>query len=289
MRIELKGVSKSYGAIGALSGISTTIPSGRKVALIGPNGSGKSTLTRIMMGLVACEGDVLIEGCSPFDSREALAARLAYVPQTAPQLSATVGEICKTIAVVRGITRDAIESTAARLNFDIASVARRPVRALSGGMRQKLMLSLALATRAELFILDEPTASLDARSRDAFFRIYDEIARDATLILCSHRLEEIQNLVEHVIALENGSIAFDGPVADFLDARTVGVVEVYEVSQGRADWFKDRGFAPGASGAWARSVTRAEKIKLLREIACACNGDLRNIVVRDMESVETEG
>jgi ABC-2 type transport system ATP-binding protein len=286
MQIELKDVRKSFDGVKALRGISLTIPSGRKVALIGPNGSGKTTLTRILMGLLACSGDVLLDGFRPFSQRAELAARLAYVPQTAPLMSAKVCDIVGAIAIARGVEEQSITATARRLGLDCDAVAGIAVRELSGGMRQKLMLALALSARAELFILDEPTASLDSSSRQAFFRLYEEIAGGATLILCSHRLEEIQHLVDQVVALENGQVAFDGPVAEFLDSRTVGIIEVYTGSGHRADWLSGRGFSRGASGAWARTVSRAEKVRLLGEIAATCDGELANIIVRDVEYVD---
>jgi ABC-2 type transport system ATP-binding protein len=286
MRIELKDVRKSFDGVEALRGVSLTIPAGRKVALIGPNGSGKTTLTRILMGLLACTGEVLLDGCRPFSRRAELAARLAYVPQTAPLMSARVREIIDAIATARGIEPRAIFSTARRLGLDCEAAAEVAVRELSGGMRQKLMLALALATRAQVFILDEPTASLDSSSRQEFFRLYQEIADGATLILCSHRLEEIQHLVDRVVALDSGKVMFDGPVAEFLDSRTVGVIEVYTESANRAEWLSSRGFSRGASGAWARTVSRAEKVRLLSEIAAACDGELANIIVRDVEYVD---
>jgi ABC-2 type transport system ATP-binding protein len=288
MRIELKNVSKWFGEVKALSDVSAVIPVGRKVALIGPNGSGKSTLTRIIMGLLACEGEVRLDGHSPFEHRTRLAERLAYVPQVAPQLGATVEEIVETVAVVRGLAPEAIAATASQLGFDVGAVAGLPVRALSGGTRQKLMLALALSTRADLFILDEPTASLDAASRRAFYRLYEQVADGSTLILCSHRLEEIQHLVDHVLALESGRVSFDGSVNTFLESRTVSVIELYDIAKTHVEWLRGRGFNPGAAGAWARTVTRAEKAQLLAEISEKCDGDFGNIVVRDMESVDVK-
>ncbi|MGH7813354.1 MAG: ABC transporter ATP-binding protein [Candidatus Binataceae bacterium] len=286
MRIELKDVRKSFDGVEALRGVSLTIPAGRKVALIGPNGSGKTTLTRILMGLLACSGEVLLDGCPPFSRRAELAARLAYVPQTAPLMSAKVREIVGVIAVARGIEPRAIASTAWGLGLDCEAAADVAVRELSGGMRQKLMLALALSARADLFILDEPTASLDSISRQGFFHLYEEIAGGATLILCSHRLEEIQHLVDQVVALESGKVVFDGPVAEFLDSRTVGIIEVYTRTEHRAEWLSSCGFSRGASGAWARTVSRAEKVRLLGEIAATCGGEFANIIVRDVEYVD---
>jgi ABC-2 type transport system ATP-binding protein len=88
------------------------------------------------------------------------------------------------------------------------------VRALSGGTRQKLLIALALAGPMALLVLDEPTASLDAEAREAFFRLCQARVGDATLLLSSHRLDEVRRLVDRVIALEGGRIVLDVPVTD---------------------------------------------------------------------------
>lgn len=210
MRVELRDVSKKFGPVAALRGVTLELPSGSRTALIGPNGAGKSTLTRIVMGMLACEGEVLVDGCSPFADRARLAHRLAYVPQVAPQLGATVGELVRTVALLREIPFHHFAATAGELGLDLESVRRRPLRGLSGGMRQKLLLALALTTAASLLILDEPTASLDVDSRHRFFELVAELPQAPSILLCSHRLEEIRNLVDRVVVLEDGRVVHDG-------------------------------------------------------------------------------
>lgn len=288
MDLALRDVVKMFGSFRALDGVSLSIPSGRKVALIGPNGSGKSTLTRILMGMSAFQGEALLDGLSPLEKRMSLARRMAYVPQNPPRLAASVADVVEAVATIREIDPNQVATTAGRLDLDLEALADRPVRDLSAGMKQKLMIALALSGSADLLILDEPTASLDAKARARFFELFAERAGAATLILCSHRLEEIQYLVEHVIALDGGKVVFDGPVGDFLAARAVSMVEIATTAPHHADWLRDQGFRPATSSSWARSVARAEKLPLLREIAARFNGDLDNIVIRDMETVEQE-
>ncbi len=213
MKIELRDVTKRFGDVEALRGISAMVDPGERVALVGPNGSGKSTLVRAVLGIVRCEGMVSLDGLDPFQHRMRLASRLAYVPQTAPNFGATVGELLRAVAALRRLDLDVIRHTAAEVGLDIDALHRRPVRTLSGGTRQKLLLTLAFAGPASLLILDEPTASLDGEAREAFFRLYRERAADATLLLSSHRLEEVRRLVDRVIALEHGTIVLDAPVA----------------------------------------------------------------------------
>ncbi len=212
MRVELNDVRRQFGNVLALDGVSLDIAPGERVALVGPNGSGKSTLLRAVMGIVRCEGTVRLDGRDPFRDRAALAARLACVPQTAPRLRATVGELSRAVATLRCLDADRIRSTAARIGLDLDALRRQPLGTLSGGTRQKLLIALALAAPASLVILDEPTASLDRDAREAFFRLFEERAAGATLLLSSHRLGEIRRLVDRVVALEAGRVAVEGPI-----------------------------------------------------------------------------
>jgi len=218
VKIELRDVHKYFGATHVLRGIQLTIPAGRRVGLIGPNGSGKSTLTRVIMGILSCEGEVRLDGAPVNTHRLELLQKMAYVPQIAPQLSASVGEVLRTICELRRLPRDSVDKVAGRLGLDLGPLAinRRPFRNLSGGMKQKLLIAVALATQPSLLVLDEPTASLDAAARACFFQLVASIPRETTLLLCSHRLEEIRNLVDHVVSMEEGRIVQEGPTAEFL-------------------------------------------------------------------------
>ncbi|MCG6955248.1 MAG: ABC transporter ATP-binding protein [Gemmatimonadetes bacterium] len=212
MRVELKDVTKRFGSVAALEGVDLSIAAGERVALVGPNGSGKSTLVRAVMGIVRCEGSVRLDDADPFRHRARLAARLAYVPQTTPQLGASVGEVVRAVTALRGLDGRDITATATSLDLDVDALRHRPVRSLSGGMKQKLLISLALAAPASLFIMDEPTASLDHDARASFFELFRGRAARATLILCSHRLDEVRRLVDRVVVLEDGRITLDAPV-----------------------------------------------------------------------------
>jgi len=214
LRIELEDVRKRFHGAPALNGVSLEIASGSRVALVGPNGSGKSTLARALMGMLRCEGSVWLDGWDAFRDRAEVASRTAYVPQAQPQLSATVGEIADAVTRLRGLDPGRIRAVADELGLDVAAVADRPVRALSGGMKQKLLIALALAAPSSLLIMDEPTTSLDARTRETFFRLFDEHLPSATLLLSSHRLEEVGRLVDRVVFLEEGRVTLDAAVGD---------------------------------------------------------------------------
>lgn len=208
MRIELLDVHKCYGDISALRGVTLTVPSGQRVALVGPNGSGKSTLIRAIMGMLRIRGKIRLDGDEPGNVE--LARKIAYVPQNSPLLNATVEDLICFTELIRDLKANRVKEVAARLSLDTAAIARQPVRSLSGGMRQKLMLALAFAAPFSLLILDEPTASLDEEARNSFPELYGEVAADTTVLVSTHRLEEVRLLAEHVVMLEDGQVVYQG-------------------------------------------------------------------------------
>lgn len=287
MRVEGKAVRKRFGRVDALRGIDFAIPSGRKVGLIGPNASGKSTLIRIILGLLRCEGELLLDG---EQKREMdLADRIAYVPQIAPKFSASVGEVIKAITRVREIQPEAVVECGKKLGLDLRAVGRQAFCNLSGGAKQKTLISLALASRASLFVLDEPTASLDTQSRRDLFHLLAARTQGATLILCSHRLEEIRTLVDQVMVLEEGRLAYFGPTEAYLDRMTLSTIDVQMKNGVDNDALTTLGFEPGVAGWWSRTATRAEKLELIAHLSHALEGQIVNLLVRDADAVQLDG
>ncbi|MEZ4361210.1 MAG: ABC transporter ATP-binding protein [Kofleriaceae bacterium] len=286
MELQLRKVGKRFGRVHALTDIDLTIARGAKVALLGPNGSGKTTLTRAILGLLRYDGEILIDG-APLTDRAQLAARLAYVPQLAPLMAASVDEVVRAVGELRGLDRSLIRDVAEDLGLPLDAIGGRSLRALSGGMRQKLLLALALASRAELLILDEPTASLDAAARARFLERFAAAARDATVILCSHRLDELRTLIDHVVVLADGRVAHDGPAASYLAQRLAAVIELRHRGADPG-WLGAHGFRSGAGGWWSRAVTPAEKLTLLPAALDALGGAVEDLVVRDTDRLELE-
>lgn len=286
MQIEVRGLTKRFGSVTALRDLSFEVPAGRRVAIVGPNGSGKSTLNRVLLGLLVYHGEARIAGCDAFAERAQIACRMAYVPQLAPTLAVPAGEWIAAVLRLRGLAPAALEKLAARLELPLADIAKRPLRALSGGTRQKLLVALALTAAPELLILDEPTGSLDPESRERVLELVDALPRDTTIVLCSHRLAEIRQLVDEVIALADGALARRAPIADWVEASLVGVIEV-AARPGAAAWLTQRGFRRGAGGWWRRPVAREEKLALLASLS-TLGVDLLDVCVRDAHALEVE-
>jgi ABC-type multidrug transport system ATPase subunit len=283
MRIEARALRKRFGAAEALRDVSFEIEAGARVALLGPNGSGKSTLNRAVLGLYRVDGELRVGGRDPFAARAELARRVAYVPQVAPQLAASVGELVRAVCQLREIDAARVEKLAGELELPLAEIGRRAFRDLSGGMKQKLLVALALAAEPELLVLDEPTGSLDAASRARVLALAGACAPETTLLLCSHRLEEVRQLAREVLVLAEGRVVRRGPLEAFLDETLVSVFELTLAGEAGAAVALGAGFRALGGGHFSRVVARRDKARLAAELAQALGAALRDLEVRDVE------
>ncbi|HEY2512638.1 MAG TPA: ABC transporter ATP-binding protein [Polyangiaceae bacterium] len=211
--ISVSQVKKTFGRLVALDGVTLELRLGERVAFVGTNGSGKTTLLRSILGLVRVEGRISIDGVDVAREPEVALRSVAYVPQIAPPIEAPVREVVRAHAAIRGLDLARIEERAARLGLDLRASHGKRFRDLSGGMKQKLLAAMALATEAPVLICDEPTANLDGEARASFVEQLAE-RQNGLLILCSHRLEEVQRLVNRVIEMKDGRVQRDFAIAD---------------------------------------------------------------------------
>ena len=286
MDVELRNVVKRFGRVQALRDVSMALPAGSRTALIGPNGSGKSTLVRVLMGALTSGGEVRCDGQLVPEERSALARRIAYVPQIAPRFAAPVGDVVRAVTTLRGGDVASVAQLATLLGIDLAELAKRPFRALSGGQRQKVLAALALASGASLLVLDEPTASMDPRSRLAFFAEVERLPASTSVLLCSHRLDEIRRLVDRVVVLADGRLAWQGGTDAYLDEHAEAIVEVRASGEVAAAWLRERGFTPGAGGWWNRTLPVGARAPLLADLGRSLNGQVRDVVARDVERLQ---
>jgi ABC-2 type transport system ATP-binding protein len=209
--IRVLHVSKSFGAVRALDDVCLRVEPGERVGFVGSNGSGKTTLIRAILGLVRVEGLVTVGGVDVAAEPELALRSVAYIPQVAPPIEAPVREVVRAVAALRRIDPTRVHDRAARLGLELREAEGTRFRDLSGGMKQKLLAALALAAETQVLVCDEPTANLDRAARAAFFEQAAERRRDAVTILCSHRAEEIERLVDRVVEMDSGRIVGDEP------------------------------------------------------------------------------
>jgi polyether ionophore transport system ATP-binding protein len=212
--IEVAGLRKDFGHTRALDGLDLTLTSGEVHGFLGPNGAGKTTTIRILLGLLrAGGGSATLLGGDPWRDATALHRRIAYVPGDVtlwPNL--TGGEVIDLLGRLRGgLDRQRRAELIARFELDPA----RKCRAYSKGNRQKVPLIAALASGAELLILDEPTAGLDPLMEITF---RDAIAQERragrTVLLSSHILSEVEALCDRVTIIRAGRTVDSGALAD---------------------------------------------------------------------------
>ncbi|MBZ0150026.1 MAG: ABC transporter ATP-binding protein [Planctomycetes bacterium] len=287
MEVEIRRLGKSFRRVVALREVSMSLPAGSRTALIGPNGSGKSTLVRSILGMLQVDGEVSFDGVARQAGDSALAMRTAYVPQIAPRLAAPVREIVRAAAGLRGRSWSAVAAVAADLRLDLDALATRPFRVLSGGQRQKVLAALALASGAELMLFDEPTASMDPASRNEFFRLVEQLPGACTVLLCSHRLDEIRRLVDRVVVLEEGVVAWHGSADDYLARHAAAVVEVRVEGDAAAAWLTTNGFTAGLSGWWSRVLPAGQRAGIVADIGRTLEGQVRDLMARDVERLQS--
>ena len=211
--IRFNKLSKSFRRIRILDGIDLSIGLGERVALIGSNGAGKTTLIRCLLGEYTFDGEVLIQGRNPRLERTEVLGQIGFVPQLPPPLKMPVEQLIDFSAALCKTEPTRIHDVATRLGLDVAGILARPFNKLSGGMKQKLLIAIALGRDAKVLVMDEPAANLDPQARKIFFDLLAERAQSVTMLISSHRINEVSALVTRVIELDTGKVVLDDRVA----------------------------------------------------------------------------
>jgi len=215
--IRFEKIVKRFRRQEVLKGLDLEVERGHRVALVGSNGAGKTTLIRCLLGEYNCQGRVTVDGLDPREHRQEVLSKVGFVPQLPPPLKMPVGQLIAFAAGVCGADPSRMEAVAVRLGLDPGRFRRQPFVKLSGGQKQKLLISIALGRDAELLVLDEPAANLDPEARQIFFELLAERQDTAAMLISSHRLDEVAALVNRVIELDQGVVVLDDRVADLVD------------------------------------------------------------------------
>jgi len=215
--ITIDRLTKRFEKRAVLDELTLSIAAGDRIALIGSNGAGKTTLFRCLLGHYGHEGRVGFDGTAGRRREPQALARIAFVPQLPPPLRMPVGELLSFAEKGAGADPVAMRAIAGRLGIDLDEVRKRPFFRLSGGQKQKILVTVALGRPADLMIFDEPSANLDPAARAVFIDLLAE-RREASMLIASHRLEEVAGLVNRVIELDRGRVVLDDAVLDRLRA-----------------------------------------------------------------------
>lgn len=215
--LQVQNLSKNYGGVTAVSGLSLSVARGEVFGLLGPNGAGKSTSIECMLGVKkASAGTVEILGINPSEGRKTLFERVGVqFQETGYQDKIRVGEVCRMTAALYRQPADWQRLLAV---FDIQGLEKQEVSQLSGGERQRLSVLLALIPNPELVFLDELTTGLDTRARREVWQYLKELKKGGlTIVLTSHFMDEVEVLCDRALILKKGEPQICGTIGEITE------------------------------------------------------------------------
>jgi gliding motility-associated transport system ATP-binding protein len=211
--IEAKNLTKKYGTLTAVNNVSFSIERGEIIGLLGHNGAGKTTIMKMITGyLEPNAGTVLVDGLSIREQRTEIQAKIGYLPENCPLYpEMTVIDYLEYAASLRGLENDAATEAVryALRQTDLESKAAEPIHTLSRGYRQRTGVAQAILTQPELLILDEPTNGLDPSQILHMRELITELGKQATVILSTHILQEVEAICDRVLIIRDGELALD--------------------------------------------------------------------------------
>jgi ABC-2 type transport system ATP-binding protein len=233
--IDVTDLTKSYGPVQALKGVSFHVKAGEIIGLLGPNGAGKTTMMKILTGyLQPTSGAAVVDGLDVVTHALQVQERIGYLPENAPLYpELSVQSYLKMIADLRQIPEEkqpghlseAIRATGLEHHLT------RPIGQLSKGFRQRVGLAQAIVHRPKLLILDEPTIGLDPTQIVEVRHLIRRLARESTVLLSTHILSEVEAICDRAIILLNGEVKADARLED-LEASTDVILIVDEGTPG---------------------------------------------------------
>lgn len=212
--LQARGLTKRYGARTVLDSLDFSVSRGEAVALWGGNGAGKTTALRCVIGVIQHEGDVVVDGRTLSDAPKLVRERVGYVPQDQQLPDLPSEELLHFFGALRGAGEAEIRETVELVGIE-EHLEKRP-NELSGGLRQRLALALALLGRPPLLLLDEPTANLDESTRASIFALLNRLREQGTaVVFTTHRADEVIAFADRVITLADGRVVNDEDANSF--------------------------------------------------------------------------
>jgi ABC-2 type transport system ATP-binding protein len=236
--IAIDKLSKSYGRVNALSGVSFKIDQGEVIGLLGPNGAGKTTLMKILTGYLEPDaGEVRVHGIDVLSDPLAAQRRIGYLPESAPLYGEMlVQEYLEMMAAMRGVAperrRDRMIDVIRATGLTDRVV--QPIATLSKGFRQRVGIAQAIIHEPDILILDEPTTGLDPAQIAEIRDLIGRLAKKSTVLLSTHILSEVEATCERVLVIMQGELRADAKLADLRNANAA-LVAIEAGASGVAD------------------------------------------------------
>jgi ABC-2 type transport system ATP-binding protein len=225
MSLLLQNVSKSYGAVKALKGVSVTLKKGEVVGLLGPNGAGKSSLMKILTGYYKeWDGQISYEGLDLKTDLQRIQKQVGYLPENNPLYNEMyVVEYLKYIGNLYKLNNPPYKEILKKTGLLVHQ--RHKIQTLSKGYRQRVGLAAALIHDPQLLILDEPTTGLDPNQLVEIRKLIRQLGKDKTVLLSTHILQEVDALCDRVIIINKGEIVLDQALEE-LRSKQEQIIEV---------------------------------------------------------------
>lgn len=223
--IEVHSLTRRYGNTTAVDDVSFHIGSNEIVGLLGHNGAGKTTIMRMLSGyLEPCAGSITIGGIPLADNAHNIQRELGYLPESLPVYpEMLVADYLHYAATLKGIEPDQIYPAVRQsiLATDLGKRALDPVGTLSRGLKQRVGVAQAILGKPRLLIMDEPTNGLDPQQTDHMRRLIRRLSRQATVILSTHIMQEVDAICDRVLVLRHGKLALDKGLDSLRQSRTL--------------------------------------------------------------------
>ena len=214
--VRLRGVSKRYGSVSAVSNLDLDVERAEVFALLGPNGAGKTTTVEMCEGFVRPDAGIIeVLGLDPTTDNARVRERIGVMLQGGGGYpAARAGEM---LDLVASYAARPLDPAWLLDTLGLTDVARTTYRRLSGGQQQRLALACAIVGRPELVFLDEPTAGMDAHARLVVWELIDGLRRDGvTVVLTTHQLKEAEELADRIVIIDRGSPVAAGSPAELM-------------------------------------------------------------------------
>jgi len=211
--IKINNLTKKFDSSLSLDNVSCQFNKNDSIALMGVNGAGKTTLIRSILGYYHPDnGDISINGLNPIKDRVKVLQNISFVPQLPPPIKLSIDELISYVHTSSNVDKKLILHFANEMKLDVNANLHKSFFKLSGGMKQKLLIAISLAKKSDIIIYDEPTANLDPKARNDFYRLLKQNEDEKVLLFVTHRLEEVQELVNRQIYMDLGKITSDDRV-----------------------------------------------------------------------------
>ena len=210
--IVVDKLTKSFKKTTVIESLSHNFKAGERIALVGQNGAGKTTLIRSILGLYKYDGSIEVLGMNPRKDREMILQNIGFVPQIPPPIKMKVGEMLEFFSVLTNTDQQEFIDISENLGLDVQGNINKPFMKLSGGMKQKLLVSFALGRNPKILLMDEPAANLDPKARTILFDYLHKFDKNVLMIISSHRIDEVKDLVNRLIEMDMGKIIINKEV-----------------------------------------------------------------------------